>query len=456
MPGSIEPATQPIISVSGLRGLIGSQLTPWVVVRYVSAYCSQFPRGKVVVARDGRQSGEMLSRCVLSTLVANGFDAIDCGVAATPTVGVLIRDLQAVGGIQISASHNPIEYNGLKLFNSEGRVIPAAHGRQVLEAYQKGMATWSSVQDLGTISRYPDPHAAHERAVLAMVDVERIRRSQFRVLLDSNRGAGSLLGTSLLEKLGCHVEVLGGTPDGLFEHIPEPIAENLEGVGQRVRQGKFDVGFCQDPDADRLALIDESGRYIGEEYTVVLCMQNVLGERPGPVVVNCASSLMSRWVAEEAGVPFHQSAVGEANVVDMMRDREAVFGGEGNGGPIEPRVGWVRDSFIGMAYVLDLMAKKQRPLSSLVASIPPTSMIKSKMELSVEQLAASVEDLKSQLACESCSTLDGVRLAWPDRWLLLRGSNTEPIVRLIAEAPTRESAEQLIASAQSIIARSAR
>ncbi len=318
---SIDPASQPIISVSGLRGLVGSQLTPWVVTRYVSAFCSQLPRGPVVVARDGRQSGEMLARSVTATLMANGFDAVDCGVAATPTVGVLIRSIQAVGGIQISASHNPIEYNGLKLFNQEGRVIPAVDGRKVLDAYQQGLARWVPVSKIGALIRHPDPHAPHEQAILAQVDVDRIRSRRFRVLLDSNRGAGSLLGVSLLEKLGCHVEVLGASPDGQFEHTPEPIAENLQGVGQKVRQGNFDVGFCQDPDADRLALIDEHGTYIGEEYTVVLCMQSVLSKREGPVVVNCATSLMNRWAAQQANVPFFQSSVGEANVVDMIRRR---------------------------------------------------------------------------------------------------------------------------------------
>ncbi len=186
---SIDPASQPIISVSGLRGLVGSQLTPWVVTRYVSAFCSQLPRGPVVVARDGRQSGEMLARSVTATLMANGFDAVDCGVAATPTVGVLIRSIQAVGGIQISASHNPIEYNGLKLFNQEGRVIPAVDGRKVLDAYQQGLARWVPVSKIGALIRHPDPHAPHEQAILAQVDVDRIRSRRFRVLLDSNRGA---------------------------------------------------------------------------------------------------------------------------------------------------------------------------------------------------------------------------------------------------------------------------
>ena len=448
---AIDPASQPIISVSGLRGLIGCQLTPWVVTRYVSAFCSQLPRGTIVVARDGRQSGEMLARSVTATLMANGFDAVDCGVAATPTVGVLIRNIQAVGGIQISASHNPIEYNGLKLFNAEGRVIPAIDGRKVLDAYHQGLARWVSVNHVGSLLRHPDPHSPHEESILAQVDVERIRNRRFRVLLDSNRGAGSLLGTSLLEKLGCHVEVLGDSPDGRFEHTPEPIAEILQGVGRSVVEGRFDIGFCQDPDADRLALIDEKGQYIGEEYTVALCMQNVLSKRQGPVVVNCASSLMNRWVASQAGVPFFQSSVGEANVVDMIREKSAVFGGEGNGGPIEPRVGWVRDSFVGMAYVLEWMATKGKTLSQLVSAIPATTMIKSKMELSGDKLAASVEKLRTGMKADSISTLDGVRLAWEDRWILLRGSNTEPIVRLIAEAPTRAQAEELIRSAQTII-----
>lgn len=448
----IEPSSQPIISVSGLRGLIGSQLTPLVVTRYVSAFCSQLEGNRIVIARDGRESGPMLAQAVASTLMANGCHVLDADVAATPTVGVLVRHLNADGAIQISASHNPIEYNGLKLFNAEGRVLPAIQGRGILEAYQRGDAAWCPVASIGRYERVADPHQPHLDSVLAHHDGKTIRNQRFRVYLDSNRGAGSLLGKRLLDALGCDYEVGGSTPDGQFEHPPEPIEENLASIGPRIRDGKFQVGFCQDPDADRLALIDEHGTYIGEEYTVALCALNFLEQRPGPFVVNCATSHMNRFVAERFGVPFFQSAVGEANVVDGIRQQKAVFGGEGNGGPIDPRVGWVRDSFVGMAAILELMARKGKSISQLVAELPKLAMIKSKMELSSQQLQQSLEKLRLAMQADDVSTQDGIRLSWKDRWILLRGSNTEPIVRLIAEAPTQRDAQDLIDRARRSIA----
>lgn len=254
----------------------------------------------------------------------------------------------------------------------------------------------------------------------------------------------------LLEKLGCSFEIGGDSPDGKFAHPPEPIEENLRGVGEIVRKGGFAIGFCQDPDADRLAIVDQSGRYIGEEYTVALCAMNLLSQRKGPFVVNCISH-MNKWVAEKFGVPFIQSAVGEANVVDAIREQGAIFGGEGNGGPIDPRVGWVRDSFVGMASILELMSRSGKTISQLVDDIPKLAMIKSKMELSSDELRESLDRLKSGMAADEVSTLDGIRLSWKDRWILLRGSDPEPIVRLIAEARTEADADELIETAKRCI-----
>lgn len=447
----VEPTSQPIISVSGLRGLIPSQLTPLVVARYVSAFCSKIGEAKVIIARDGRQSGPMLAQAVASTLMANGCHVLDAGVASTPTVGVLVRSLGAKAGIQISASHNPIEYNGMKLFNHEGRVLPAVAGKEILEAYRAGIANWKGVSEIGEYESIADPHAQHLANILEHYDAASIQPRRFRVFLDSNHGAGSLLGERLLEKLGCKVTVAGNIPNGRFAHPPEPTQENLVGIASLVKEGGYDVGFCQDPDADRLAIIDGNGRYIGEEFTVALCLMNALAKKRGPVVINCATSSVNHWIAKEHGVPSHQSAVGEANVVDMMRRENAVFGGEGSGGPIDPTIGWVRDSFVGMASVLELMARTGKTVAELVGLLPQWAMIKSKMELSSERLLASIDKLKSRLEAERVSTEDGIRLDWSDRWILLRGSNTEPIVRLIAEAPTAREAEELIENAKRAI-----
>ena len=282
---------------------------------------------------------------------------------------------------------------------------------------------------------------------MATVDVETIRTKRFRVLLDSNAGAGSLMGQRLLSALGCEITLLGGQPTGRFEHPPEPTAENLAGVGEKVRAANAQVGFCQDPDADRLAIIDETGRYIGEEYSLALCLDHVLREHKGPVVTNCATSRMAEDLAAKYGVPFHRSAVGEANVVDKMLAVGAVFGGEGNGGPIDPRVGYVRDSFVGMALVLAAVAQRQRKVSELADELPRYSIVKRTASLPQIRLPAALDAVQKHFSDARPDRLDGLRLDWPDRWLIVRGSNTEPIVRIIAEAPTAAAAEELVAAA---------
>jgi phosphomannomutase len=445
--------SEPIISVSGLRGIIGDQLTPMVAMRYVAALAANLGSGEVVVGRDGRSSGEMILQAVASTLLGHGMTVIDLGVAATPTVGVAVRRYGATAGIQISASHNPRQYNGLKLFGGSGRVLSRAPGERVLAGYQEGRNRWQGIDHIGKQTTVADPHAHHLDLVLATVDCDLIRSKRFRVVLDSNHGAGSLLGLRLLEKLGCEVIALGDVPDGQFEHGAEPLAANLEGVSETALTARADITFCQDPDADRLAIIDERGVYIGEELTLALCLLNVLPQNNGPIVTNCATSSLSKRLAERFGVAYHQSAVGEANVVDEMLCRKAVFGGEGNGGPIDPRVGFVRDSFVGMALVLELLAKQATPLSQIVASLPPLSMVKDKISLPASKLPLLLDKLSAEMSAETSSRLDGLRLDWHDQWLLVRGSNTEPIVRLIAEAPTVSAAQQLCDQARQLAAR---
>ena len=388
----------------------------------------------------------------MAGLHATGRTTIDGGIAATPTTGVLVRRAHAAGGIQISASHNPPQYNGLKLFSSEGRVIPAEPGRAVLERYKKGNIQWVTHERLGENLCVEDPHADHLQAVLATVDAEAIRACQFKVLLNSNHGAGSLLGERLLKSLGCRVTVVGGTPDGRFEHPPEPTAENLATVLPKVKELGVDVGFCQDPDADRLALIDGNGRYVGEEYTLGICANHVLCQRRGAVVANCATSRMTQDIAEKYGVPYHRSAVGEANVVDCMLANDAVFGGEGNGGPIDPTVGLVRDSFVGMAQVLAAMASRQLPVAQLADELPRYEIVKTKIDLPADKVVSAVDALAHRFGDAEADRMDGLRLDWPDRWLLVRPSNTEPIVRAIAEAPDAQSAQTLCQQAAEVLA----
>ena len=439
-----EPALkEPIISVSGLRGIIGESLSPELAMRFSSAFAAGLPAGPIVLTYDGRNSGPMLSLAIQAGLSAIGRNVIVGDIAATPTTGVLVRQHEAVGAIQISASHNPSAYNGLKLFSDKGQVLSADQGEQVLERYRSGETAWIGYDELGASEPCGDTTAQHLELVLNIVDAQRINGAKFHVLLDSNHGSGSLLGRRLLGRLGCEVTFLGGKPNGAFAHPPEPTAENLAEVGGRVKSCGADVGFCQDPDADRLALIDENGRYVGEEYTLAICLDHVLRSRAGTVVTNCATSRMAEDVANKYSCPFVRTAVGEANVVEGMQSKKAVFGGEGNGGPIDPRVGFVRDSFVGMALVLNAMADRGKKLSELADELPRYEIVKSKVEVDRARIEEAFDKLASHFTDASANRMDGLRLDWTDKWLLIRPSNTEPIVRVIAEAPTREAAVAL-------------
>jgi len=442
-----------IISVSGLRGVIGESLTPDVAARYVTAFAKRLhaenkdpaKRPVVIVGRDGRSSGVMLQNVVAASLQASGCDCLIADVASTPTIGVLVRDKNAAGAIQITASHNPPPYNGMKLFSPMGRVVGAQAGAAVKAAYEQGESAWCDVGSLGTLTCDDDPHLPHLHAVLATVDASAIAKQKFRVLLDSNHGSGGALGKRLLGKLGCDVVMVGETPDGCFDHVPEPTAENLQGIAARVANEKCVVGFCQDPDADRLALIDAGGRYVGEEMTLALCVQRALTHQAtrGAIVINGATSGMSERLAAAAGVPAFRSAVGEANVADMMIAEAAAYGGEGNGGPIDPRVGYVRDSFVAMAQVLALMTETGRSLAELCDAMPGLSIYKTKATVDAATLPQSFKRIAAHFSDGTADFSDGLRIAWPDRWLLVRGSNTEPIVRLIAEAENEAAAKAM-------------
>lgn len=448
-----------IISVSGLRGIVGESLTPEVAVRYATAFAAELPAGPVVIGRDGRESGPMFAQVIGETLAGLCHEVLDAGATSTPTVGVLVRDLQAVGGIQISASHNPSQYNGIKLFNSAGRVIPVAEGQRVLDGYRAPSAANSAAgqrlagPSTGGVRRLGDTTSAHLKLIEAICDIDRIRSHRFRVLLDANHGAGGVLGRQLLETLGCDVVVLGETADGNFDHAPEPTEANLASMLDQVAKMQAHIGFCQDPDADRLAIIDERGRYIGEETTLALCVEHVLRSgRRGPVVTNCSTSRMSEDVARKYGAPFFRSKVGEANVVDLMLENDAVIGGEGNGGVIDPRVGLVRDSFVGMALVLDAMAARGLPVSQLADELPKYAIHKTMIAVAADAIPSALDSLEQHFVDARADRLDGLRLDWPSgAWLLVRPSNTEPIVRAIAEAPTMEEAKTLCERAAAAI-----
>jgi phosphomannomutase len=434
-----------IVSVSGIRGVVGESLTAEAALSFASALGTHLGGGRVLLSRDGRPSGAMLRQAVLAGLLEAGCEVHDLGVAPTPTVGLAVKRLEARGGIQITASHNPAEWNGLKLFGGDGRVLSAAEARKVQERFQARNFRRVQWAELGSLTECRQAEDWHREAVMRNVDVVRIRAAGLKTFLDANGGAGGPLGLKLLESLQCHPIPLGCHADGAFTHVPEPTAENLRAVAPMVAQHGADIGFALDPDSDRLALIDEQGRYIGEELTLALAVRYRLSQERGPVVVNMSTSRLVEDIAATHGCECHRSAVGEANVVDRMLAVKAILGGEGNGGVIDPRVVLVRDPFIGMGLILNLLAETGKKLSELVAELPSYHIVKDKYSLAPERLPDLFRTLEKRWPEARPNREDGLRLDWRDRWVHVRPSNTEPIVRVIAEARTEEDARKLCA-----------
>jgi phosphomannomutase len=440
-----------IVSVSGIRGIVGQGLTPEAALRFARAFAAHGGGGRIVLARDGRPSGAMLRHAVLSGLLASGCEVHDLAVAPTPTVGLTVRTLHAAGGIQITASHNPAPWNGLKLFGADGRVLPADQGRAVQRLFESSSARGVPFGELGTVQDYHRAEELHRDRVFQLIDVPRIRAAGLKALLDGNGGAGGPLGRKLLRALQVETTCHGCDADGFFLHEPEPTAENLRELCPMVPRSGAAVGFALDPDSDRLALVDESGRYLGEELTLALAVRFRLGREKGPVVINMSTSRVTADVAAAAGCVCHRAAVGEANVADRMLEVGAVIGGEGNGGVIDPRVGLVRDPFIGMGLVLNLMAETGKKLSALADELPRYHIVKDKYAVHPDRLKDLFEALARRWPEAKTDRLDGLRLDWPDRWLHARPSNTEPVVRIIAEAPQAADAEALCREAGELL-----
>lgn len=449
-----------MVSVSGVRGLVGETLTPALVLEFAQAYgtvLAEAARGAapaVVLARDSRPSGPIYMAAATAGLLAAGCRVVQLGLAMTPTAGFTIRERGCAGGMVITASHNPIIWNGLKFLDENG----LAPDPQLIERLKQIRAAGSyRLLKSGYHAVELDAEATprHVTAVLAAVEADITPLRGVRVVVDSINGAGCAAAPALLRALGCEVFQINGEPSGEFAHTPEPIAENLGQLCEAVRAQRAAIGFAQDPDADRLALVDERGVFIGEEYTLALATQFVLGRRPGPVAANLSTSRMIDDLAARAGVAVLRTPVGEAHVARAMMRSGAVIGGEGNGGVIDLRISPVRDSLVAMSLVLQLMAAGEpggiRPLSALVAALPRYAMIKQKFEAQREQIAAAVERLAAGYAKRPdvrVNRADGVRIDYESGWVHLRPSNTEPIVRVIAEAPDEPAAQRLIDEAR--------
>jgi phosphomannomutase len=438
-----------MVSVSGIRGRVGEALTPEVVARYAAAFGAwSIARGssrQVVVGRDSRVSGPMFHRIVVGTLQLVGADVIDIGLTTTPGCQLAVEHHHAAGGLMLSASHNPIEWNALKLIGPSGLFLEAAEGAAMRALVEQGTpyAAWDRI---GRVIEDAGVAARHVESVLAIpyVDVEGIRARKFTVALDCVHGAGATVMQLLLERLGCTVVAINMEPDGRFPREPEPIPENLGELRRLVEKSGADVGLAVDPDVDRLALVADGGRAIGEDYTLALAARLVLRHRRGPLVTNLSTSLVVEDAARTAGVEAVRAPVGEVNVAVRMRELKAPIGGEGNGGVILPEVHLGRDAPIGAALVLQLLLEEGRPLSSIVGSLPRYVIVKDKLARPTASLDAVYAALKSAFPDATADMQDGLRLAWPDRWVHVRPSGTEPIVRVIAEAPDEAGARELV------------
>ena len=439
-----------MVSVSGIRGRVGEALTPEIVDRYAAGFAAwslaRSMSNEIVVARDSRVSGPMFHRVVLAALQSVGATVVDLEMAPTPSVQLAVEERHAAGGLAITASHNPIEWNALKFIGSTGLFLDQTEAAAMRSFVERGFprVTWDK---LGIVTRDERAITNHIDRILrlSVLDVDAISRRQFRVALDTCHGAGSTVFPQLLAALGCEVSAINETPDGLFHRPPEPVAENLGELSELVMRTKSVIGFATDPDVDRLALVDETGRAIGEDYTLALAARVVLRRRPGPMVVNLSTSRIVDDMAAEFGGSVLRSPVGEVNVAVKMRDAGAVVGGEGNGGVILPELHLGRDAPLAAALILQLLVDEGPALSGIVARFPQYRIVKDKLDRPDGKLDAVYESLREAFPDAEVDQQDGLRLSWPDRWVHVRPSGTEPIVRVIAEAPTTDEAENLIA-----------
>jgi phosphomannomutase len=454
---AFEIPSELMVSVSGVRGRVAEALTPEIVARFAAAYGSYLraeygKRPQVIVGRDSRTSGPMFVHAVVAALQSTGCDVRDLGMAPTPTCLYAIRHHRADGAIVVTASHNPVEWNALKFASADGMFLDAEQAprmRLFLDEAKLYRAYWD---ELGVVQTDEGAVARHLNAVLRIpyLDVDGLRRRHFKVVLDCVNGAGSVLLPQLLAELGCEVVVLGGEPDGHFPREPEPVAANLGELERVVHETGADIGLATDPDADRLSLVSNEGRAIGEDFTLAFAAMLVLRHKKGPVVTNLSTSRLLEDVAAAAGVPLVRTAVGEINVARRMEQESAVIGGEGNGGVILPDVQLTRDSAVAASLVLQNLLETRHTLAELVSQQPAYVIVKDKLPRDAGSLEDAFDKLKRKLKAPEVDRQDGLRLAWPKerRWLHLRASGTEPILRIIAEAPDEDAAQDLVAQAR--------
>jgi phosphomannomutase len=417
-----------------------------LLTRFAQAFGTYAGSGTIVIGRDPRTSGEMVKQAVIAGLLSSGCRVLDIGMCPVPTVQLLVRRHRALGGIAITASHNPAEWNALKFVGSDGLFLNSGRAREMLDIYHQGEYTKVGGAEMREVEEVSGASDLHVQAILDSLGPLPQRDKKLRVVLDACNGAGSLVGPKLLEALGAEVIPLNVTPNGLFPRPAEPLAENLGDLCAAVKEHHADVGFAQDMDADRLAVVSEQGIPIGEDYTLVLATLHVLAHEPGSVVANLSTTSALQEVATRFGCPLFLTKIGEVNVTEEMQKQAAVIGGEGNGGVIYPRINFARDSLVGMALVLHLMAESGNTISELVNTFPQFSVIKEKLACPSHKISAVLRMLRDEYAAYPLDVRDGVKVMLPNGWFLVRGSNTEPIIRVMAEGRSDNDARDIIGS----------
>ena len=433
------------ISISGVRGVVGDSLTPQLAARFAQAFGSYQGRGKVLIGQDARASGVMIKHAVFSGLLSVGCQPVDVGICPIPSFLVLAKESSAIGGIAVTASHNPKNWNGLKFISGEGLYLNPSQTQEFLDIYHQGEFTQVPADKHKDRLFEENPTESHLRKLLKTLDVAMIRRNNFKVAIDCSNGAGAVLAPRFLEELGCETTLLNPIPDGALAHHLEPVPENLDMLCKTVVESGADVGFVQDADADRLSIVDEKGKSLGEELTLALSVHYVLRKNPGTVVINLSTSRAIEDLTRKHNVSLLRTKIGEIHVVDEILSANATIGGEGNGGVIFPAVHPCRDSFTAMGLTLEHMATTGKTISQLRTSIPFYCMLKDKIPGSPEEAHRTIRKLKKKYAeAEGLSTLDGLKIDFTEYWIHIRPSNTEPIIRILVEARSEKKAGEIM------------
>ena len=434
------------ISISGIRGIAGTSLTDNIISDYTKAFASYVKKGVIVAGRDPRASGEKIKDIVISSLNGLGIDVVYLGICPTPTVQLMVKELKADGGIIITASHNPAEWNGLKFVRKDGIFLNKDEAERLIEIYEK--RSFIASAKMGSIKVQDKPLDPHIKKVLGCIDVQGIRKRKFKVVLDSCNGAGSLITVKLLKELGCEVIELYTDTKKPFPHNPEPVPANLKDLCEKVKNSGADIGFAQDADADRLAVVTDKGVAPGEEYTLALAADHILSKNKvsGPkVVTNLSTSMMVDDIAKKYGANVIRTRIGEVNVAEEMVKQKALIGGEGNGGVMYPGVGYSRDSLIGIGLILDSLSISGKSISSTIDSLPKYFIVKEKIACSSkDEVAALLDKVAASFADGMIDRTEGIKVILKNAWVHVRPSNTEPVIRIIAEAETQNKARELI------------